>query len=169
MIGSAINLLYLSFVKKRLTEQEAREKINRYCAYQERSHLEVRNKLYEYGLFRDEVDEIISSLISDGFLNEERFAKVFAGGKFRMKKWGRIKIVHALEAKGVTKNCIRLALNEIDDESYKETLSRLIDEKSPALSDEKNEYVRRDKLSKFLIKRGFEPELVWTTINAMVR
>lgn len=154
---------------KKLSVQQAREKISRYCAYQERSHLEVRKKLYEFGLYRDDVEEIISLLITDGFLNEERFAKAFAGGKFRIKKWGRIKIVHALEGKGVSKNCIKLALKEIDDVDYQEILNRLIEEKSGILSQEENEYVKKDKLSKFLIQRGFEPDIVWATINASHR
>src|SRR5688500_923655 len=100
---------------KILTAQQAKERIQQYCAYQERSHLEVRNKLYSFGLYRGDVDEILAGLITDGFLNEERFAKAFAGGKFRMKKWGRIKITHALESKGVSSNCIRIGLREIDD------------------------------------------------------
>jgi len=154
---------------KKLSVQQAREKISRYCAYQERSHLEVRNKLYGYGLFRDDVEEIISILITDGFLNEERFAKAFTGGKFRIKRWGRIKIVHALEAKGVSKTCIKLALKEIDDVDYQETLNRLIEEKSGMLSQEENDYVKKDKLSKFLIQRGFEPDIVWAAINASHR
>src|SRR3990170_4529848 len=107
-----------SIAMKILTPREAREKIQRYCAYQERSHREVRNKLHEFGLYRKDVDEIISDLITDGFLNEERFAKAFAGGKFRMKKWGRIKISHALEAKGISQNCIRIGLKEIEEASY---------------------------------------------------
>ena len=109
---------------------EAKEKIQHYCAYQERSHQEVRNKLYEFGLHRNNVDEIISDLITNGFLNEERFAKAFAGGKFRMKKWGRTRITNALELKGVSKNCILIALKEIDENSYVGTLQQLLSEKS---------------------------------------
>jgi regulatory protein len=86
--------------RKRLTPAEAHAKIQRYCAYQERSHKEVKNKLYEYGLYPGQVDELLSQLISEGFLNEERFAKAFAGGRFRMKKWGRLKIKNELEFNG---------------------------------------------------------------------
>src|SRR3954470_11095456 len=102
---------------KKFTPQQAKEKIQRYCAYQERCHQEVRHKLFEFGLYQSEVDEILTGLITDGFLNEERFAKAFAGGKFRMKKWGRIKITHELEARNISKNCIRTGLLEIDDEA----------------------------------------------------
>src|SRR5882757_6205956 len=83
--------------ESRITPAQARGKIQKYCAYQERSHQEVKHKLHTYGLTVDEADEIISSLITDNFLNEERFAKAFAGGKFRIKKWGRNKIEHELE------------------------------------------------------------------------
>ncbi|MEX1240145.1 MAG: RecX family transcriptional regulator, partial [Cyclobacteriaceae bacterium] len=121
---------------KVLTPHQAKEKIQRYCAYQERSHQEVRNKLYEYGLHRTDVDEMITSLITEGFLNEERFAKAFAGGKFRLKKWGRIKITHALEAKGVSSNCILIGLRELDEDAYVRILRELLKEKSDSLEED---------------------------------
>ena len=154
-------------MKKTLTPEQAKEKIQRYCAYQERSHQEVRNKLYEYGLYRNDVEESLSQLITDGFLNEERFAKAFAGGKFRMKKWGRIRIIHALEAKGVSANCIRIGLKEIDEPTYLSTLRQLIEEKLPHVDDE-NVFARRDKLSKYVIQKGYEPDLVWKEINGLI-
>lgn len=154
-------------MKKKLTVQQAKEKINRYCAYQERSHLEVRNKLYEFGLMRDEIDEIITHLISENYLNEERFAKAFAGGKFRIKKWGRIKIVNALESKGLTKNCIKIGLKEIDDDDYLKTLSTILESKAEVITDE-NIYVRRDKLSQYAIAKGYEADLVWKMLKTIL-
>lgn len=153
-------------MKKKLTVQEAREKIRHYCAYQERSHLEVRNKLYEFGLTRDEIDEIITLLISENYLNEERFAKAFAGGKFRLKKWGRLKIVNALEAKGLTKNCIKAGMKEIDEEDYQKTLMLLLETKSENLAEE-NIFVKRDKLSQYAIGKGYEPDLVWKILKSL--
>src|SRR5690349_11816012 len=100
---------------KKYTALQAAEKIRHYCAYQERSHQETRKKLYGYGLYSTDVEALISQLITDGFLNEERYAKAFAGGKFRIKKWGKLKIIHDLEMKGVNKNCLRIALKEISD------------------------------------------------------
>ncbi|MEO5602237.1 MAG: regulatory protein RecX [Cyclobacteriaceae bacterium] len=144
--------------------QEAAEKIRQYCAYQERSHLEVRNKLYGYGLFRNEVDEILLGLLTDGYLNEERFAKAFAGGKFRMKQWGRIKITHALEAKGVSKNCIQIGLKEIDSATYIESLRELLTRKSKTIQED-NIYATREKLSKYAMQKGYEPELVWSMVR----
>ena len=151
---------------KVLTPQQAKHKIEQYCAYQERSHQEVRDKLYGLGLHRNDVDEIITNLITDGFLNEERFAKAFAGGKFRMKKWGRIKIAHALEAKGLSRNCIRIGLREIEDADYIATLRALLKDKC-ADHQGNNIYVLRDRLSKYAIQKGYEPELVWKEIREL--
>jgi regulatory protein len=146
--------------KKRLTPAEALAKISRYCAYQERSHHEVRTKLYDYGLYTNEVDELISQIITLGFLNEERFAKAFAGGKFRVKKWGRLKIQHELQAQGLTKNCIQRGLNEIDNSDYRKTLTQLLKKKLAELNDE-NLFKKRDKAARFAIGKGYEPEIVW--------
>jgi regulatory protein len=145
---------------KSLTFEQAKQKALRYCAYQERSHQEVKNKLYELGLPSFDADELLAYLITEGFLNEERYAKLFAGGKFRIKHWGRIKIIHALESKGVSKNCIRIGLKEIDEDDYQQLLKKLIAEKLSAHKEE-NSFVSRDKVSKSLIQKGYEPELVW--------
>lgn len=152
---------------KVLTPQQAKQKIERYCAYQERSHQEVRNKLYAFGLYRADVEEILSTLITDGFLNEERFSRAFTGGKFRMKKWGRIKIIHALEGKGVSANCIRMGLKEIDEGDYLATLRALLKEKMRSL-DAANIYALRGRLSKFAILKGYEPDVVWREIHSLV-
>jgi regulatory protein len=146
---------------------DAKQKIYKYCAYQERTHLEVRNKLFEYGLASDDVDTLLTQLISDGYLNDERFAKTFAGGKFRIKGWGRIRIANELEAKGLTKNCIQLGLKEIDQTDYEETLERLLKKKSAAVHED-DDYVRRDKIARYAIQKGFEPELVWKLIKEVL-
>jgi len=142
-----------------ITPESAKLKIQRYCAYQERSHREVRTKLFSYGLRSGEVDDIITGLITDGYLNEERFARAFAGGKFRMKKWGRIRITHALESKGVSPNCIRIGLKEIDHEDYIQTLRALLKAKMETL-DRDDPFVLRQQLSTYAIRKGYEPELV---------
>lgn len=152
---------------KTLTPQEAKERIQRYCAYQERSHAEVKDKLYGYGLHRAQVEEMLVNLITDGFLNEERFAKAFAGGKFRTKKWGRVKIAHSLEAKGVSGNCIRIGLKEIDESDYLRVLKQLLKEKCARLTAE-NVYVVRDRLSKYAIQKGYESELVWKEVRELI-
>ena len=153
---------------KKLTDSEVRKKIYHYCAYQERSHQEVKNKLYDLELSSSEIEEMISHLITEGYLNEERFAKAFAGGKFRIKNWGRIKIVNALEAKGLTKNCIRIGLQEIDDADYRRTIELLILKKLDQ-TDEGNIYVKREKLATHVIQKGFEPELVWEIVKELIK
>jgi len=155
-------------MEKRLTPQEALARMYRYCAYQERSHQEVKNKLYTFGLFKSEVEELITRLITEGFLNEERFAKAFAGGKFRMQKWGRIKIVHELEARGLTKNCIKAGLREIDDEDYRSALQDLLDKKAAQIHEE-DVFVKRDQLARYAIQKGFEPDLVWQLLKQQNR
>ncbi|MFN3839225.1 MAG: regulatory protein RecX [Cyclobacteriaceae bacterium] len=149
------------------TFENARKKMYRYCAYQERCHREVKNKLVELGLGATQADELLAHLITEGFVNEERFAKAFAGGKFRLKKWGRLKIVHELEARGLTSNCIRTGLKEIDDGEYRQTLARLI-RKKIAETTAVNQYSLRDKVAKSVIARGYEPALVWKEIKDQV-
>src|SRR6478609_6190895 len=114
---------------KKFTTTQVKEKIRHYCAYQERSHKEVRSRLFDYGLYSSEIDELVSDLITEGFLNEERYAKAFAGGKFRIKKWGRVKIVNDLESSGISQNCIKTALYEIAESDYERTLQEILKKK----------------------------------------
>jgi regulatory protein len=153
---------------KKLTVDDVRKKIYHYCAYQERSHQEVKNKLYGMELSTDDVEAMISHLITDGYLNEERFAKAFAGGKFRLKNWGRIKITGALESKGLTRNCIRIGLQEIDEADYRKTIESLLLRRADQ-EEEKNIYVRREKVATYVIQKGFEPELVWELVRSLIK
>jgi regulatory protein len=153
--------------KKRLTPAEALAKITRYCAYQERSHHETRQKLFDFGLYPSEVEELLAQLIQLGFLNEERFAKAFAGGKFRMKQWGRVKIQHELQAQGLTKNCIQRGLSEIDAADYRKTLQQLLRKKLATIN-EPNAFKKRDKVARFAIGKGYEPELVWEYLKDLL-
>ena len=150
--------------KKRLTPEQAKINIENYCAYQERSHRQVRNKLFTYGLYSSEVESIISDLISSGFLNEERFAKAYAGGKFRMKSWGRAKIEYQLKGEGLSKRCIALGLKEIESADYEKTLVSLLKKKMSALKDE-NIFVRRQKAARFAMGKGYESELIWKILD----
>lgn len=152
---------------KKLSFEEAKRKALQYCAYQERSHQEVKSKLFDFGLNTDQVDDLLVYLITEGFLNEERFAKTFAGGKFRLKKWGRIKISQALEAKGLSTNCIQIGLKEIDQTDYEETLQSILLLKRESI-DAENLFILRDKLSRFAIQKGFEPDLVWKKLKELI-
>ena len=136
-----------------------------YCAYQERSHSEVQQKLWDLGVRRSEHDEIIASLIEDDYLNEERFAKAFVGGKFRMKDWGRKKLYYGLKEKGVGDYIIKKAMKEIDEEAYQKTLQELAEKKYESLKGE-HYLVRKKKTMDYLLQKGFEPELVTGLLNS---
>ncbi len=142
------------------SKEEALAKAKQYCAYQERSHSEVREKLYSFGLYKKDVDELLSELISDNYLNEERFAIAFAGGKFRIKQWGRIKIKYTLRQKQVSDYSIKKALADIDDTDYQKTLQKLFDQKLKTLRSEKNVFTKKRKLQDHLMQKGFETDLI---------
>ena len=145
--------------KKYLTKEQALQKLRQYCAYQERSHYEVTQKLWELGVNKSEHGEIISTLIEEDYLNEERFAVQFAGGKFRMKDWGKKKIYYALKEKKISEYCIKKALSTIDEDTYQKTLEDLASKKYESLKGEQY-LVRKKKTIDFLLQRGFEHELV---------
>ena len=145
---------------KKFTPDQSLQKIKQYCAYQERCHAEVRNKLFSYGLNHNEVEEIISVLIVENYLNEERFALQFARGKFRMRQWGINKIRQSLHLKQVSEYCIKKALGEIDDGEYKSVLQKLVDRKMSSLKGEKNIFIKKRKLQDFLLQKGFESEQI---------
>lgn len=154
-------------IGKRLTREQAHQKLKHYCAYQERSHREVKDKAYAYGLFRKEVDEVISELIQEDYLNEERYAIAFAGGKFRMKQWGKIKIRYELKQKGVSEYCIRKALSEIPDKEYKKTFEQVATKKWGSIKGAgTNRFVKMSKTRDYLLQRGFEKELVTAFIQS---
>lgn len=150
--------------KKPLTPFEAKRKAESYCAYQERAQQEVRNKLYEWGLHQEEVENIIVQLIEDNFLNEERFAKAYTLGKFRMKGWGKIKIKQHLKAKNVSEPLIRLALKEIKEEEYhqkiEETVKKKIKKPISSIS-----FLEKSKLYTYLQSKGFEKDIIYNAIN----
>lgn len=150
---------------KKLSEKEAYLKISSWCAYQERSHSEVRDRLYAIGAPKDAIDAIIYRLMQENFLNEERFARTYAGGKFRIKKWGKLKIIQGLKGKGISENCIRLALEEISQEDYLNTLQELIRKKREGLDNEKNSFVQKGKIADALVRKGFEPDLIWEVMK----
>lgn len=152
--------------KKNLTPKEAKLKIARFCAYQERTQQEVRDKLYSYRLHREDVESLIADLISENFINEVRFAKAYARGKFRIKKWGRLKIQQGLEHQNLSSVCIKKAMAEIDEQDYKITLKDLLT-KRWASQKEADLFVKKHKVAKYLIGRGYEPELVWEQVTAL--
>ncbi|HYH55386.1 MAG TPA: RecX family transcriptional regulator, partial [Anseongella sp.] len=147
-------------------KKAALEKGARYCAYQERSQQEVRSKLYGLGVAGRLVEEVISTLIEDGFINEERFARAYSGGKFRVKGWGRVKIRRGLQSKGVSDFCIRAGLEEIDESAYLEKLTAILEEKlaDPAEADP---FKKKNKAVAYAVSRGFEAPLVWEVLKSL--
>lgn len=154
--------------RRRLSKEQALPKIKHYCAYQDRSHKEVLGKLYDLGLYKQEAELLIAELIQEGYLNEERFAIQFAGGKFRIKHWGRKKIEQALKEKQVSSYCIKTALAQIDEDDYRKTLYRLADKKWQLLKTEGNIFVKKRKLQDHLLQKGYEYELVKEVITGMI-
>ena len=137
----------------------AREKIQAYCAYQERCHMEVTMKLKSWGLIQEAIDLLIVELIQFNFLNEERYARSFARGKFRIKKWGKIKIRMALKKRDINFKCIDLSMLEIDDKTYFITLKELLQKKNKTVK-ETNSYKRNMNLTSYLLSRGYEYDLI---------
>lgn len=150
--------------KKTLTKEQALQKLRHYCGYQERCHQEVKEKLYSLGVKKKEHDEIIAALIEDNYLNEERFAIAFAGGRFRMKQWGRVKIKYELRQRQVSDYSIRKALKQIDEKEYFSVLHKLAEEKYASLKSEQP-MVRKKKTMDYLLQKGFEMELVKTVLD----
>lgn len=145
--------------KKSLTREQALQKLKHYCAYQDRCHQDVKEKLYSLGVWKRDQDEIMATLIEENYLNEERFAIAFAGGKFRIKGWGRVKIKYELKQKQVSDYCIKKALKQIDEDEYQTQLQKTAVDKYNALKSEQY-LIRKKKTMDYLIAKGFESQLV---------
>ena len=153
--------------KKYWSLEEAKGKLETYCAYQERSQWEVRRKLYEKGIKGNAAEELISEMISDDFLNEERYARAFARGKFRIKQWGRNRIIQELKMRDISPRCIQYGLSEIDPDEYYDTILNQTEkkwEKTPG----KDLFKKRYKVIQYLLSRGFEQDLVQEAVLAVI-
>ena len=145
--------------------QQALARAKEYCSYQERCHSEVKDKLYSFTLATNDVEKIISQLIEEDYLNEERFAAAFARGKFRMKHWGRVKIRYEMKQRQISEYCIKKAMKEIEDDEYMATLNKLLDEKLRSLRSEKNAFTKKKKLTDYLFQKGYERDVVFSLIK----
>ncbi|MGZ3956884.1 MAG: regulatory protein RecX [Flavisolibacter sp.] len=152
--------------RKILTTEQALQKLRQYCAYQERSHYEVQQKLYELGVRRADHDAILATLIEEDYLNEDRFAMQYVGGKFRMKDWGRKKIYYALREKKVSEYSIKKALSQIDEEAYAAVLQELAEKKYESLAKE-TPLLRKRKTMDYLLQKGYESELVSAALKRL--
>jgi len=149
------------------TLQEATRKAENYCAYQERCHKEVVEKLRKMQMIPVAIDQIVTHLIQENYLNEERFAQSFARGKFNIKKWGRIRIVSELKFRGVSKYNIKTALKEIEDDNYLITLDALAKKRLKQIK-ETNKQKSRKKLADYLLYRGWESHLVYDKLKELI-
>ena len=155
----------MAFQTKNIGTEKAFQKAKYYCAYQERSHAEVKKKLYGFGLYKNEVEILLSQLIEENYLNEERFAIAFAGGKFRIKQWGKTKIKYELKMRQIGDYNIKKALSQIEEEDYLKTLQKLAAEKLATLKSEKNIFIRKSKLQNYLVGKGYEFNLIGEILN----
>jgi regulatory protein len=148
-----------------LDKKQALAKAESFCVYQERSQKEVRYKLVEWGMRGDELEEIITELILNNFLNEERFAKTYASGKFNIKHWGRVKIKQGLKLKGVPDKILQKAIYSLDDDDYLQTIEKLAIKKADSLN-ENDPFKRKNKLMSYLQAKGFETDLILLVLKA---
>lgn len=149
---------------KTYTVDEARKKIENYCAYQERCHKEVVQKLQSMHMIPEAIDAIVVHLLQHNFLNEERFAKAFVSGKFRIKKWGKQRITIELKQKDISKSIITSALKTINDVTYLNTFHALAEKKANSIKDT-NPFKKKKKLADYLLYRGWESHLVYDKVN----
>ncbi len=151
-------------LQRTYTVDEAQRKLENYCAYQERCHKEVKTKLLEMRMIPEAIDQIMVHLIQENYLNEERFAKAFVSGKFRIKKWGKNRIVRELKFREISKYSIEIALNEINEEDYLNTLDDLILKRIDQVN-EQHKFKKRKKVADYLLYRGWESHLIYEKLN----
>lgn len=156
------------YQKPSFTVNEAKKKMEHYCAYQERCHKEVRQKLRDMHMIPEAIDVVIGHLLEHNFLNEERFAKTFVSGKFKIKKWGRRRLAQELKQKDISKYTINLALNTIGNDDYIDTFNVLAEKKLNSIK-ESNMLKKKKKLADYLLYRGWEPHLVYDKVNELVK
>ena len=153
-------------MNEKLTVAEAQLKLEYYCSYQERCHQEVVQKLYDLGMKSNEVDAIVVHLLQNNFLNEERFARSFARGKFRIKQWGKIRIVNELKQRQISAANIKCGLTEISDEDYHDTFDKLAQRHWETIK-ETNVQKKKKKFCDYLLRKGWESNLVYDRLKEL--
>ena len=153
-------------MKDFFTIKQATQKLEHYCAYQDRCHEEVVQKLRTMKMDADEIDSVVVQLITDNFLNEERFACSYARGKHRIKHWGKIRIVNELKFRKISTTLIKIALKEIDDSEYFELFDELADKHWETIS-ERNIMKKRKKFCDYFLRKGWENELIYQKVREL--
>ena len=149
------------------TKSQALEALQHYCAYQDRCHKDARQKLRELRMFGEEAEQVICDLIAEKYLDEERFARSFARGKFKIKRWGRAKITRELKQRDISAYCIKKAMTEIEDEDYLQTLEDELLRRNRIEKKGLHPYLKRRKLADYMFQRGYESFLTWEAINRL--
>lgn len=150
------------------TLEEAKRKMERYCAYQERCHKDIREKLRGMRMIPQAIDEVVTHLIEHDFLNEERFARLYARSKHNQKSWGRVRIERELMARDISFYNIKAAMQEIPESNYADTMDALARKKLEALGAE-TPLKKKKKLADYLLYRGWEKDLVYAKVHELVR
>jgi len=153
--------------QKTYTVAEAKTRLERYCAYQERCHKEVRQKLWNMGMIPDAADHIIHHLLQHNFLNETRFAQAFVRGKFRVKKWGKTRITRELKMRDISEYNLKIALKEIPEDEYSATFHALAEKRFEQVASEKNFQKKKKKIADYLLYRGWESHLIWEKLREL--
>jgi len=149
-----------------LSLEQALQKARHYCGYQFRCHREVKERLYSFGLRPQDVETALATLVGEDYLNEQRFAVQFAGGHFRLKQWGKVKIRYELKQRQVSDYCIKKALAAIEEDDYLKTLERLATAKWETLKGETG-FARRGKLQEYLVRKGYEQDAIHEAIRTI--
>lgn len=152
---------------KSYTVEEALQKLMHFCAYRDRSHKEVEDKLNQMRMIPEAKEKIVIKLMQDGFLNEERFTRSFVRGKFRIKKWGKIRIRQELKFREISEPLIKIGLSEINEKDYTAALYDLAEKKAEKLN-ESNTYIKKKKLTDHLLRKGYESQLVFDCVNDLI-
>ena len=153
---------------KYVSRDEALKKLQRYCAYQDRCHQEVRRKLLDLGIFGDTLEEIMVELVADNFLNEERFARSYARGKFRIKQWGRIRIRQELQRRAISDYCIRKAMEEIRETDYRSTLREVLEKRMRDKPKIEGRFERSTDLVRHGMNRGYELPIIKEEVGRLM-
>jgi len=155
-------------INKKIDLQHLKLKAANFCAYQERSVLEVKQKLQKLGANQAQTTQVIDDLVNEGFIDESRFARVYANGKLAQNKWGKHKIAHALQQKGINKTLVDEALAGLDEKKYLHTLSKLIEKKNREVK-ETDLWIRKNKIAQSVSLKGFEADLIFQEIDEMLK
>ena len=152
---------------KKIEYEEGLEMLRQYCSYRDRCHKEVRTKLLELKIYGNDLENIIAKLVEEDFLNEERYAKAFVRGKFKINKWGRMKILQNLKRNKISAYCIKKGMEEIDEDTYRKALKALLKEKLFHVK-EKNKARRYQKLNRYALQKGYEHSLIGAFLDEMI-